>query len=139
MKSEIFNKTPAQNKVLAAHYVCKAIQGQSQGAEVVRNIPTGGEKNMRAGVQAAAYGLIHITCGSSTDPNQKIWGWDAHGLSQCVDIDHVAFVWSDQQHHIHISILTKQQTLMLAEKNKGQYAKQELVKHAVKNFDPIPA
>jgi hypothetical protein len=104
------------------------------GAEVVRNEPTGSGKNMYAGVRTQGYGLIHITCSSTTEWADKIRGWDAYGLSQCVSIDHVAFVWSDQSSEVTITILKKDDVLILAAKNKGQYAKQELVQNAIRIF-----
>lgn len=95
---------------------------------------------MLIGIKASAYGLIHITCSSTVDPNEKIWGWDPNGLKQCSNINHVAFVWSDKDSRVIVSILKKEKALELAEKNKGQYSKQELINSAVeKNIFPKPA
>ncbi len=130
MKSKIFGKSQAENKKLAAKYVLEVIS-KSQTAEIVRNEPTGGPVDMLVGIRASSYGLIHITCSSTIGPEERIWGWDPDDLKQCININHVAFVWSDKEARTIISILTKEQVLELATGNKGQYSKLELTKNAV--------
>lgn len=137
MKSRIFNKSQAENKKLAAKYVLDAI-AEPQFAEIVYNEPTGGPVDMLVGVSAANYGLVHITCSSSIDPNEKIWGWDPEGLKQCTNVNHVAFVWSDKEARVIVAILTKERAIELAEENDGQYSKQVLTKNAVKKL-VVPA
>jgi len=86
---------------------------------------------MRVGVQTDHLGLVHVTCGSSPDPNAKIWGWDPKHLAECINIHHVAFVWPTRDDKVVVAILAREKALTLAQKNKG-YSKTELLNYAIK-------
>lgn len=131
MKSKLFNGTPSQNKQLAARFVLRVLSGAMK-TELVKDEATGSGIDMRVGIQTDQLGLVHVTCGSSPDPNAKIWGWDPNHLAECVNIHHVAFVWPTRDDKIVVAILARDQALALAKKNKGNYSKTELLNHAIK-------
>lgn len=131
MSSKIFGGSTIENKNAAAQYVLRFLSG-SMSAEIIRNEATGSGIDMRVGVKTDKLGLVHVTCGSSPDPNAKIWGWDPIHLAECEHIDHVAFVWPTRDDKVVIAILARSQALELSRKNKGNYDKTELLNHAIK-------
>ena len=131
MKSKLFSGSPVQNKQIAAELV-HGVLAETMHAELVKDEATGSGIDMRVGVQTDQLGLVHVTCGSSPDPNAKIWGWDPIHLAQCANIHHVAFVWPTRDDKVIVAILAREKALMLAEKNKGNYQKTELLNHAIK-------
>lgn len=128
MRSTVFNGSTHANKQRAAEYVCRWL-AEHGTAEMAPGASTGGPVEMQIGVRSSEFGLVHVTCTSSVDPQQTIWGWDPDGLAQCSEIRHVAFVWSDKAGRVLIAMLTREKALELARGNKGQYTKAELVHH----------
>ncbi len=127
----VFNRQTSQNKKLAAEYVLRFLN-EANKAEIVENSDTGCGKKMLIGIKSDLYGLVHVTCTSNIDSNGTFTGWGPKELSNCDEIDHIAFVWADTKERVLIFIVKYDDVLNLSKKNNGNYSKADIKKNAVK-------
>ena len=134
--AKIFNGTRQANKRAAASYALMLVQ-KTQKAELVFNEDTGADADMSVGIRADGLGLIHVTCGSSTDPNARIWGFDPDHLAIREHINHVAFVWASRDSKVRIAIIAKETVIALGKQNGGNYSKAELLASVIPNGSAV--
>ena len=127
----IFKAQTNQNKQLATEYVLRFLDEISE-AKIVKNADTGCGTKMLIGVKSDLYGLVHITCTSNIDANGSVSGWGPKELSDCNEIEHIAFVWADGNERVLIFIVKYADALNLSKKNNGNYSKAEIKRSAVK-------
>jgi hypothetical protein len=127
----IFKGQTNQNKQLATEYALRFLSEISE-AKIVKNSDTGCGTKMLFGVKSDLYGLVHITCTSNVDANGSVSGWGPKELSNCNEIDHIAFVWADKNERVLIFILKYDDALNLSKKNNGNYSKTDIKNHVIK-------
>lgn len=131
MASRLLASTPRENKKTAAKIVQKLLSDLGP-AQIVSNADTGGGEAMLFGVHSETLGLVHVTTTKSTSVRGLIRGWQYKDLKDCERIDHVAFVWEDDDGRVLHMVLKRSSVLELAQKNNGQYSRDEIKKHAIK-------